>query len=102
MASASSAEHPRRPGADGPWIGRGLLRREDQALLRGEASFVANMRMAGMAYLAMLRSPVAHGRIGSIDVTAARAAPGVIDVMTEQDVAGAVNPMPVTSREGVR
>src|SRR6516225_6709893 len=102
MGPASTVERLRRPGADGPWIGRSLRRREDQALLRGEGSFVANVRMAGMAYLAMLRSPVAHGRIGSIDVTAARAAPGVIGVMTAQDVAEATDPMPVTSREGAR
>ena len=102
MGPASTVERLRRPGADGPWIGRSLRRREDQALLRGEGSFVANVRMAGMAYLAMLRSPVAHGRIGSIDVTAARAAPGVIAVMTAQDVAGATDQMPVNSREGAR
>src|SRR6516165_2999591 len=101
MGPASTAEDLPGPGADGPWIGRSLRRREDQALLRGEGSFVANIRMAGMAYLAMLRSPVAHGRLGSIDVTAARAAPGVIGVMTARDVAEA-DPMPVTSREGAR
>ena len=102
MGPASTVERLPRPGADGPWIGRSLRRREDHALLRGEGSFVANVRMAGMAYLAMLRSPVAHGRIGSIDVTAARAAPGVIAVMTAQDVAGATDQMPVNSREGAR
>ncbi|MGE5287012.1 MAG: xanthine dehydrogenase family protein molybdopterin-binding subunit, partial [Micromonosporaceae bacterium] len=88
------------PAADGPWVGRPLQRREDPALLRGRGSFVANMRMDGMAYLAVLRSPIAHGRILSVDVTAAKAAVGVIDVLSAADIAEAVDPMPVSIREG--
>ena len=86
--------------ANTPWVGRALRRREDLALLRGGGSFVANMRMEGMAHMAVLRSPIAHGRILSVDVTAAKAAAGVIDVLSAAEIAEAVDPMPVTSREG--
>jgi carbon-monoxide dehydrogenase large subunit len=85
---------------DRPWVGRRLRRREDPALLRGQGSYVANTRMEGMAYMVVLRSPLAHGRILSIDATAARAAVGVIDVLSAKDIAGAVDPMPTSSREG--
>jgi aerobic carbon-monoxide dehydrogenase large subunit len=92
MAGAESA-------ADGPWVGRAVRRREDLALLRGRGSFVATMRMEGMVYLAVLRSPIAHGRILSVDASAAKAAVGVIDVLTAADITEAA-PMPVTAREG--
>jgi len=81
-------------------VGRSLQRREDLALVRGRGSFVANMRMAGMAHLAVLRSPIAHGRILSVDATAAKGAAGVIDVIIATDIADAVDPVPVISREG--
>jgi aerobic carbon-monoxide dehydrogenase large subunit len=112
MKPASAAEFPipaphgdagdqgRPPAADGPWVGRPMRRREDLELLRGHGTYVANLRMEGMAYLAVLRSPVAHARILSVDATAAKAAPGVIDVLTAADIAEAVDPMPVTTREG--
>jgi aerobic carbon-monoxide dehydrogenase large subunit len=87
------------PGAS-PWVGRGMRRREDQALLRGQASYVSNMRLDGMVYMAIARSPVAHARILKIDVTAAKAAVGVISVLSAKDIAPVVAPMPVTSREG--
>lgn len=58
------------------------------------------MKMEGMAYMAVLRSPVAHGRILSVDAAAAKAAASVIDVLTAADIAEAVDPMPVTTREG--
>jgi len=81
-------------------VGRARRRREDPALLRGRGSFVANLRMEGMAHLAVLRSPIAHGRILSVDASAATAAVGVIDVLSGTDIADAVDPMPVSPREG--
>ena len=46
-----------RPGADGPWIGSGLLRRADLARLRGDGSFVANMRWRAWLTWPCPRSP---------------------------------------------
>src|SRR5579875_1785785 len=83
-----------------PWVGSRLRRREDPPLLRGEGSFVDDLRLESMAYLALLRSPLAHARIRAIDVTAARAAASVLAVLTAEDLAGVVDPMPVSSREG--
>lgn len=87
------------PGATS-WVGRAMPRREDQALLRGQATYIANTRMDGMAYMAIARSPVAHARILKLDVTVAKAADGVIDVLSADDIAPVVDPMPVISREG--
>jgi carbon-monoxide dehydrogenase large subunit len=77
-----------------------MRRREDEALLRGHATYVANMRLDGMAYMAIARSPLAHARILRVDVTAAKAADGVIDVLSAEDIATLTDPMPVVSREG--
>ena len=57
-------------------LGRRLLRKEDPALLTGEAKFTADMLVPGALHLAVLRSPYAHATIDSVDVSAALAAPG--------------------------
>ena len=71
------------------------LRTEDPALLRGEARFVDDLDL-GQLWAAFVRSPLAHARIESVDGTAARAAPGVVAVLTAADLAiGAVRPHPM-------
>jgi carbon-monoxide dehydrogenase large subunit len=62
-----------RPGV----IGQRLLRREDPALLTGEAKFTNDIQVTGALHLAVLRSPYAHARITSVDVSGALAVPGV-------------------------
>lgn len=64
-------------------------------LLRGEGRFVADLRLPGMLEGAVLRSPVAHGRIVSIDTAKARALPGVAAVYTAADL-GDVPSIPTT------
>src|ERR1700722_3955308 len=59
------------------FVGQPLERLEDDRLLRGKATFVDDLVFDGMVYFAVLRSPVAHGRIVKIDLTAAKAMPGV-------------------------
>ncbi|HLH69658.1 MAG TPA: xanthine dehydrogenase family protein molybdopterin-binding subunit [Candidatus Dormibacteraeota bacterium] len=83
-----------------PWVGEGLRRREDPPLLQGKGCFVDDLRVEGMAHMAVLRSPLPHARIRSIDTTAARARAGVLAVLTAGDLMGTVDPMPVSSREG--
>ena len=56
-----------RPGV----LGQRLLRREDPALLTGEAKFTNDIQVTGALYLAVLRSPYAHARITSVDVSGA-------------------------------
>jgi len=72
--------------AKGP-IGAPITRLEDGALLTGAARFVDDMTLDGMVHVAFVRSPFAHARIGAIDLTAARAAPGVCAVYTIDDIA---------------
>ena len=58
---------------------------EDPRLVKGGGRYVADMTFPGMAYGYVLRSPHAHARIRSIDTTKAKAAPGVLAVLTGAD-----------------
>ena len=69
----------------GPWIGRPQRRREDLRLVRGEGSYLDDLEFPGCAHLVFVRSLVAHARIGAVDSAAARALPGVLDVLTAAD-----------------
>ncbi|MFD6563659.1 aerobic carbon-monoxide dehydrogenase large subunit [Micromonospora profundi] len=59
-----------------------MLRKEDPRFLRGRGRYVDDVQLPGMLHLAILRSPVAHARIVSIDTSAAEASPGVRAVVT--------------------
>ncbi len=71
-----------------PFVGQSLPRREDEALLTGRGTWTDDITPAGTVHLAIVRSPLAHARITGIDVTAAREHPGVVAVLTGEDVAG--------------
>ena len=60
------------------FVGRPIERVEDGRLLRGKGLFVDDLALDGMLHVAIVRSAVAHGRIGHVDVAAARALPGVV------------------------
>jgi carbon-monoxide dehydrogenase large subunit len=66
-------------------IGQPVKRVEDARLVTGAAKYLDDLTLVGMVHAAILRSPYAHARIGSIDTTAAAAAPGVIAVYTGKD-----------------
>ena len=68
-------------------LGQRLLRREDPALLTGEARFTADLVVPGALHLAVLRSPYARARIRSVDTSAAASAPGVTAVFSGADLA---------------
>jgi aerobic carbon-monoxide dehydrogenase large subunit len=69
-------------------IGFGRLpRKEDARFIRGQGSFVDDVRLPGMVHGAVLRSPVAHARILSIDTSAAGQHPKVHAVITGEDLA---------------
>jgi len=79
------------------WIGKPMRRLEDARLLTGQGRFTDDVRPEGALHVAFLRSPHAHARIAKIDVSAARAAPGVAAVYTGADVAAdGVGPIPFT------
>ncbi|MDQ3177708.1 MAG: xanthine dehydrogenase family protein molybdopterin-binding subunit [Actinomycetota bacterium] len=67
-------------------IGQRLLRKEDPALLTGEARFTDDLQLPGALHLIVARSPYAHARITRIDTSAAAAAPGVVAVYTGADL----------------
>src|SRR4051794_29191494 len=76
--------------------GREVQRIEDAGLLAGAGRFTDDFTLPSQTYLSFLRSPVAHARITSIDVEAARATPGVVAVLTGADlVAAGLKPIPV-------
>ncbi len=70
-----------------PEIGQSRRRKEDQHLITGRTTWVDNMTLPGMLHLAVLRSPMAHAKITSIDTTEAKGRPGVVAVYTGQDFA---------------
>ncbi len=70
------------------WVGQAVKRKEDRPLITGRGNYVDNMQVPGMLWMAVVRSPVAHAAITSIDTSAAKARPGVTAVFTADDLAG--------------
>jgi carbon-monoxide dehydrogenase large subunit len=79
----------------GSLIGQPIERAEDPRLVRGAGTFVDDVKRPGMLHAAVLRSAVAHGRIGRLDAAAARASPGVHAVITAADLDGNVPNIPI-------
>src|ERR1700674_812816 len=67
-------------------IGASSLRKEDWPLVRGEGTFIADFKRPGMVHAFVVRSPLAHARFTTIDRKAALGAPGVLDVITVDDL----------------
>ncbi len=84
-------------------IGASSKRREDVRFLTGAGNYTDDINVAGQAYVHFLRSDIAHGRIKSLDTSAAEAMPGVVKVFTGKDFEG-VGGMPcgweVTDKHG--
>jgi carbon-monoxide dehydrogenase large subunit len=70
------------------YIGAPMERREDLRFLRGRGEYVDDLKIEGLLYAVILRSAVAHGRIVSLDVSAAKKSPGVHTVITAADMPG--------------
>jgi carbon-monoxide dehydrogenase large subunit len=66
-------------------IGQSVPRFEDPRLVKGGGRYVGDMVLPGMAFGYVLRSPHAHARIRAIDTAKAKAAPGVLAVLTGAD-----------------
>ena len=69
------------------FVGRSVPRLEDRPLLLGKGRFAADISFAGQWHMRVVRSPVAHGKMNSIDTEAALKLPGVYAVWTHRDVA---------------
>ncbi len=74
-------------------IGATVKRKEDPRLITGRGTFVGNLKLAGMLHVAFVRSQYAHADICGIDSAAALNMPGVVAVVTGQDLAEDYNPM---------
>jgi carbon-monoxide dehydrogenase large subunit len=67
-------------------FGSSIKRREDPRLITGKGNFVDDVKLAGTTYAAFVRSPHAHAKIKRINTARAKAAPGVVAVLTGEDV----------------
>src|ERR1700758_3973285 len=77
--------HEQVPGGNGPY--GPIPRKEDARFVRGQGTFVDDIRLPGMLHGAILRSPLAHARIVSVDASAALAHPKVEAVLTGTELA---------------
>ncbi|MGC5615376.1 xanthine dehydrogenase family protein molybdopterin-binding subunit [Georgenia sp. Z1491] len=98
MTSAST-EHrsgtesvPAPEGSKHRYIGRSMKRVEDPRLLVGRGGYIADLKIPGLKHAAVYRSPVAHGRIVSVDASEALKIPGVVAVVTGEDCKAKMNP----------
>ncbi len=69
-------------------IGHSVRRVEDDRFIEGAGNYVGDVNLPGMLHMAILRSPLAHAKILSIDSTAATDHPGVVAVITGADLEG--------------
>jgi aerobic carbon-monoxide dehydrogenase large subunit len=76
------------------WIGSAVERVEDERFLRGRGCYVADVQAERLLHACILRSPVAHGRIETIDTVSAKKLPGVVAVITAAEI-GVVPRIPI-------
>src|SRR5579863_7124410 len=91
----SAAPNPGSPGVEvrpPRYVGQRLRRKEDARLVSGRGRYLADIVLPGMRHAAILRSPLAHGRIASFDASEALAIDGVDVVLCGRDLATRVKP----------
>ncbi len=74
-------------------LGAPVKRVEDPRFITGDGRYLDDIKLPGMVHMAILRSPYAHANIRSIDISAAKAAPGVLAVIVGADIP--YNPLPM-------
>src|SRR5262245_47931896 len=88
MISPTMSDHAQK------WVGQSVPRREDSALLKGQARFIDDLTpLPGLRHAAILRSPHGHAEILRIDTSRAEKLPGVVGVLTGIDVAAMTKPI---------
>src|ERR1700757_2610376 len=75
------------------FVGRSMPRREDRRLLTGRGQFIADLDLPGMLHAVFVRSPVAHARIRGVDLSRAKAAPGVVYALSGIELAQILPPV---------
>jgi aerobic carbon-monoxide dehydrogenase large subunit len=76
------------------YTGASVKRSEDPRILTGTGRYVDDIKLPGMLHAAFVRSPLSHARVLSVDVSAARALPGVVAVLTGADTEAMLVPGP--------
>jgi carbon-monoxide dehydrogenase large subunit len=76
------------------YTGTSIKRSEDPRILTGTGRYVDDIKLPGMLHAAFVRSPLAHGRVLSVDASAARELPGVVAVLTGADLEDITVPGP--------
>jgi aerobic carbon-monoxide dehydrogenase large subunit len=76
------------------YTGASIKRSEDPRILTGRGRYVDDVKLPGMLHAAFVRSPLAHARVLAVDVSAARALPGVVAVFTGADLEAITIPGP--------
>ena len=77
------------------FVGSPVKRLEDLRLLPGRGCFVDDIKLPGMLHAVILRSPLAHGQLKSVDIAAATAMPGVHTVITAADLGDIIPCVPL-------
>lgn len=84
-------------------LGERQKRKEDPRLIRGQGHYVDDLRLDGMLSMVFVRSVYAHARIKGINISAARALPGVVEVLTGDDLRGKLGLVPcAVAMEGLK
>jgi carbon-monoxide dehydrogenase large subunit len=76
-------------------MGAEVKRKEDPRLVTGTSAYVGDVSVPGLQYVAFVRSPHAHARVGRIDASRATARPGVTRVVTGEDIRAFCQPIPL-------
>ena len=74
-------------------VGAKVARVEDRRILTGRGHYIDDLQLPHMLHAAFLRSPMAHARVGQVDISAAQQAPGVVAVYTGQDMRALSKPV---------
>jgi carbon-monoxide dehydrogenase large subunit len=74
-------------------VGQAIKRREDPRLITGAGNYLDDVKVPGLTYAALVRSPHAHAKIKNIDISKAKGMPGVLGVFTGDDFMD-LNPLP--------
>ena len=75
-------------------VGTTRLRKEDSRLVTGRTNWTDDIRLTGTLHMAVVRSPMAHARITSVDLSGATDMPGVVAAYSGADLADTHNPLP--------
>ena len=76
------------------YTGASIKRSEDPRILTGAGRYVDDIKLPGMLHAAFVRSPMAHARVLSVDVSAARELPGVVAAYTGAELEAMTVPGP--------